>query len=188
MCINYCYLGTSERRLNTGGEGDCRGWDGWMASPTQWTWVWASFGSWWWTGKPDLLQSMGHKEWDRTEWLNWKQRRGEGLSWEGLFSPPLLHWEVTHLALTYLHSVPATHFCINQIKFHLLLFSMRNWNSKKNQNIPIKVYCALATALGICLETMLAKLWLLWESGLLNVYVVGGATDGREVGSDFGEL
>lgn len=35
---------------------------------------------------------------------------------------------------------------------------------------------------------MLAKLWLLWESGLLNVYVVGGATDGREVGSDFGEL
>ena len=116
MCINYCYLGTSERRLNTGGEGDGRGWDGWMASPTQWTWVWASFGSWWWTGKPDLLQSMGHKEWDRTEWPNWKQRRGEGLSWEGLFSPPLLHWEVTHLALTYLHSVPASHFCINQIK------------------------------------------------------------------------
>ena len=58
MCINYCYLGTSERRLKAG-EGDSRGWDGWMTSPTQWTWVWASFGSWWWTGKPDLLQSMG---------------------------------------------------------------------------------------------------------------------------------
>ena len=34
-----------------------RGWDGWMASPTQWTWVWASSGSWWWTGKPSMLQS-----------------------------------------------------------------------------------------------------------------------------------
>ena len=38
---------------------DDRGWDGWMASPTQWTWVWASCGSWWWTGKPGVLQSMG---------------------------------------------------------------------------------------------------------------------------------
>ena len=35
-------------RLKTGGEGDNRGWDGWMASPTRWTWVWASSGSWWW--------------------------------------------------------------------------------------------------------------------------------------------
>ena len=38
---------------------DNRGWDGWMASPTQWTWVWASFGSWWWKRKPGMLQSMG---------------------------------------------------------------------------------------------------------------------------------
>ena len=36
-----------------------RGWDGWMASPTWWTWVWVSSGSWWWTGKPGALQSMG---------------------------------------------------------------------------------------------------------------------------------
>ena len=42
-----------------GGEGDDRGWDGWMASLTQWTWVWAGSGSWWWTGKPGVLQSMG---------------------------------------------------------------------------------------------------------------------------------
>ena len=41
------------------GEGEDRGWDGWMASPTQWTWVWASSGSWWWTGKSGVLQSMG---------------------------------------------------------------------------------------------------------------------------------
>ena len=38
---------------------DDRGWDGWMASPTQWTWVWVNSGSWWWTGRPGMLQSMG---------------------------------------------------------------------------------------------------------------------------------
>ena len=41
------------------GEGNGRGWDGWMALLTQWTWVWVSSGSWWWTGKPGVLQSMG---------------------------------------------------------------------------------------------------------------------------------
>ena len=45
-------------RLKAGGEGDNRGWDGWMASPTQWTWVWVNSGSWWWTGKPGVLPSM----------------------------------------------------------------------------------------------------------------------------------
>ena len=45
--------------LKEGGEGDNRGWDGWMASPTQWTWVWVNSGSWWWTGRPGVLQSMG---------------------------------------------------------------------------------------------------------------------------------
>ena len=45
-------------RLKAGEEGGDRGWDGWMASPNQWTWVWASSGSWWWTGKPGVLQSM----------------------------------------------------------------------------------------------------------------------------------
>jgi len=46
-------------RLKVGGEGDDRGWDGWMASPSLWEWVWASSGSLWWTGKPGVLQSMG---------------------------------------------------------------------------------------------------------------------------------
>ena len=45
-------------RLKVEGEGDDKGWDGFMASPTWWTWVWASSGSWWWTGKPGVLQSM----------------------------------------------------------------------------------------------------------------------------------
>ena len=46
-------------RLKAGGEGDNRGWDSWIASLTRWTWVWASSRSWWWTGKPGMLQSMG---------------------------------------------------------------------------------------------------------------------------------
>ena len=46
-------------RLKAGGEGDYGVWDGWMASSTQWTWVWVNSGSWWWTGRPGVLQSMG---------------------------------------------------------------------------------------------------------------------------------
>ena len=45
--------------LGAGGEGDDRGWDGWMASLTRWTWVWVNSGSWWWTGRPGVLQFMG---------------------------------------------------------------------------------------------------------------------------------
>ena len=48
-------------RLRTGGERGDRGWDGWMASLTQWTWVWANSGRQWWTGEPGVLQSMGSK-------------------------------------------------------------------------------------------------------------------------------
>ena len=46
-------------RLKAGGEGDDRGWDSWMASPTRWTWVWVNSGSWRWTGRPGVLRSMG---------------------------------------------------------------------------------------------------------------------------------
>ena len=58
-------------RLMVGGEGDDRGWDGWMASLTHWTWVWAGSGSWWWTGKPVMLKSWDHKELDTIEQLYW---------------------------------------------------------------------------------------------------------------------
>jgi len=59
--------------LGAGGEGDDRGWDGWMASPTWWMWVWVNSGRWWWTGRPGVLQFMGSQrvghDW-ATE-LNW---------------------------------------------------------------------------------------------------------------------
>ena len=60
----------SWERLKAVGEGDDRGWDGWMASLTQRTWIWVNSGRWWWTGRPGMLQSRVCKESDMTEWLN----------------------------------------------------------------------------------------------------------------------
>ena len=67
------------------------GWDGWMASPTQWTWVWASSGGWWWTGKPGVLQPMGLQS---QTWLsNWSKllahRKSKKIPEKHLL---LLHW------------------------------------------------------------------------------------------------
>ena len=61
--------------LWAGGEGDDRGWDGWVASLTQWAWVWVNSGSWWWTGRPGVLQFMGSQR-VRQDWeteLNWTE-------------------------------------------------------------------------------------------------------------------
>jgi len=66
----WCWEG-----LRAGGEGDDRGWDGWMASLTQWTWVWVNSGSWWWTGRPGVLQFMGSQRVGH-DWatdLNWTE-------------------------------------------------------------------------------------------------------------------
>ena len=64
----WCWKG-----LGAGGEGDDRGWDGWMASLTWWTWIWVNSGSWWWTGRPGVLQLMGSQR-VRHDWateMNW---------------------------------------------------------------------------------------------------------------------
>ena len=82
-------------RLRAGGEGDNRGSDGWMASPTQWTWVWVDSGSWWWTGKPGVLRFMGSQraghDW-ATE-LNWKRSRSTLM---------LINWEKTYDKIIFL--------------------------------------------------------------------------------------
>ena len=80
--LTWCEELTYEKRpwcwegLKAGGEGDNRRWDGWMASPSRRTWVWASSGSWWWTGKPACCSPWGRKEMD-TERLN-KQKGAKG--------------------------------------------------------------------------------------------------------------
>ena len=67
--------------LRAGGEGDDRGWDGWMATPTQWTWVWVNSGSWWWTREAWRAAVHGvTKSWTRlTDWteLNWAMEAKE---------------------------------------------------------------------------------------------------------------
>ena len=60
-------------------EGDDRGWDGWMASLSQWTWVWTNFSSWWWTGKPRVLQSM-ESQIVRQNWMT-ELKCAQSLSW-----------------------------------------------------------------------------------------------------------
>ena len=88
MCCTPVYTWCWER-LKAGGEGDDRGLDGWMASPTWWTWVWVSSGIWWWTGKPGMLQSMGSQS--RTWLSDWTK-----LNWNELCS--------LHLCLFYIWS------------------------------------------------------------------------------------
>ena len=57
--------------LGAGGEGDNRGWDGWMTSPTQWTWFWVNSGSWWWTRRPGVLWFMESQRVGCDWALNW---------------------------------------------------------------------------------------------------------------------
>ena len=80
--------------LGAGGEGDDRGWDGWMASPTRWAWVWVNSGDLWWTGRPGVLRFMGSQRvghnW-ATE-LNWTEKQYRHSGKCGLESPSLL-WQ-----------------------------------------------------------------------------------------------
>ena len=72
----WCWEG-----LGAGEEGDNRGWDGWMASLTRWTWVWVNSGSWWWTGRPGMLWFMGSQRVGH----NWATELNWNLNWPKLF-------------------------------------------------------------------------------------------------------
>ena len=87
-------------RLKAGGEGDDRGWDGWIASLKGWIWIWVGSRSWWWTGKPGLLQSIGSQR-VRHDWvteLNMHNHEGawaeENSAWDWDKGPqnPSLSW------------------------------------------------------------------------------------------------
>ena len=85
------------KRLRAGGKGDNRGWDAWMASLTQWRWVWVNSGSWWWTGRPGVLQSMGSQRVGH-DWAT-EQNWTEPFSLEALALIPFICWcfEDAHL-------------------------------------------------------------------------------------------
>ena len=77
-------------RLKAGGKGYNRGWDGWMVSLTWWTWVWATSRSWWWTGRPGMLQSVGlqrvRRDWVtelNRQWIRrWNKRKSQTKAWK----------------------------------------------------------------------------------------------------------
>ena len=88
----WCWEG-----LGVGGEGEDSGWNGWMASLTQWTWVWVNSGSWWWTGRPGVLRFMGVSKSrirlsDWTE-LNWTESvlKDSKESWRKCFMSSVLN-------------------------------------------------------------------------------------------------
>ena len=95
MIICQCFW--CWERLRAWGEGDKRGWDGWMASPTQWTWVWASFGRWWWTGKPGVPQSMGLQR-VRHDWATRQKKKPHKLEYIHKYLPLVLSmWNIRNL-------------------------------------------------------------------------------------------
>ena len=91
------------------GEGDNREWDGWMASLTQWTWVWVDSGSWWWTGKPDVLRFMGlQRVWhDWATELNWTEQ-GTWV-WSPIWEDPTCLRASKPMSRNYWVQVPRAH-------------------------------------------------------------------------------
>ena len=103
-------------RLKAGGEGDNRGWDGWMASPTLWIWVWVDSRNWWWTGRPGVLWSMGSQR-VRKNWvteLNWT----ESSSIFGILRN--LH-TVLHSGCTSLHSHQQCTAILTSVRWYLIV-------------------------------------------------------------------
>ena len=90
------------KRLKAGGEWDNRGWDGWMASPTGWTCVWASFGSWWGTGRSSVLQSMGLQRIGH-DWVT-------ELNWTEMFSYYQIWLMTSWLGIQYIGSQSKLHW------------------------------------------------------------------------------
>ena len=94
----WCWEG-----LGTGGERDDRGWDGWMASPTWWTWVWVNSGNWWWTGRPGVLRFMGSQR----VGLDWVTE----LDWTELKTGKVNFGIFLHLCNSFCNSSHLNHLC-----------------------------------------------------------------------------
>ena len=106
-------------RLQVGGKGDDRGWGDWMASLTRWTWVWVGSRSWWWTGMPGVLQSMGSQrvghDW-ATELTWWDS--GES------FGNKTMRSGTNHSNSTRIHSVHLPILFLSGCWYNILLLKM----------------------------------------------------------------
>jgi len=108
--------------LKTGGEGDDRGWDGWIASLTWWTQVWASSGSWWWTGRPGVLRFMGSQS--QTQLSNWTE-----FKWCTENLPPLLPFTLPHLYFVLKYFLYMFQTTSNSVTISASIIKSQLWNS-----------------------------------------------------------
>ena len=111
-------------KLRAGGKGDNRGWDGWMASPTRWRWVWVNSRNWWWTGRPSVLQSVGSQS--RT-WLNWTE-----LNWKDSLSRNFILPSKTESRSLYICSFMQKSL-MTQLSIYLQ--TGQGWSKKRNSSI-----------------------------------------------------
>ena len=104
--LNWCW-----ERLREGGEMDDRGRDGWMASLTQWTWVWVDSGSWWWTGRPGVLWFMGSQRvgHDWVTELNWPLKEETDLRSTLVPDETISLWSKASTILKLLTNIPRAH-------------------------------------------------------------------------------
>jgi len=108
--------------FGAGGEGDNRGWDGWMASLTRWTWVWMNSRSWWWTWKPGVLWFMG------------SQRVGHDWATE-------LNWYVYHVSCIYIAGYSYVTCCI-VLLVYIYIYIFVFFNIFTKSSVPLlKLYC-----------------------------------------------
>ena len=124
--------------LKAGGDRDDRGWDGWMASLTRWTWVWASSRNWWWPGKPGVLQSMGLQSQTRlSDWteLIFRELPNERCRFHRCFMFMIMilllqgyHFPVRAMKLLHPLRPPSNDLpCLFLLKLEAIIQESRNW-------------------------------------------------------------
>ena len=116
-------------RLGAGGERNNRGWDGWMASPIRWAWVWANPGSWWWTGRPGVLWFMGSQRVGH-DWVT-------ELNWTELSCPKFIGicpLEPFYVMLA-VHSTLSQFICLRHMRFKVPPPSNPLWASLMAQQV-----------------------------------------------------
>ena len=143
-------------------EGDDPGWDGWMASLTQWTWVWVNSGSWWWTGRPGVLRFMGSQR----VWQDWATE----LNW---YMRVICKGELPDQVLLYLWGLMPRFSC--RIDFHvekrlrceLCWCNKHPWNQCLN---TVKVYHSVTSEPTTPMSAFFhaCMIWNMWYPGLLQ--------------------
>ena len=138
----WCWEG-----LGAGGKGDDRGWDGGMASPTQWTWVWVSSGNWWWTGKPGCCSPWGSRV--RHDWgteMNWTELK---IIADGVCSREIKrHLLLGRKVMTNLDSIlksrditlPKKVRLVKAMVFPIIKYGCESWTIKKAEHRRIDAF------------------------------------------------